>query len=117
MKDAIKEVRDAIAPELPNMMVVAVDSPEQYVDYQGLTVAQSINGLIHDITSLIGCTEQVIKENIDLMADKDIDTLKKIVSGAKADMLSLQEMSSTYDDIDVDKSAAKSLKKLLKGSK
>lgn len=119
MKDGIKEMRHALTPEevLPNMMVVDVDSPEQYVEVQGLSVAQEVNGLISDETHAIGCYEQIIKDNIDLMSDKDIEKLKKIVSDKKANINILQEMATTYDEIEVDKSATPSLKKLLKRSK
>ena len=48
MKDDIKEMRGALTPEevLPNMMVVEVDSPEQYVEEKGLDTAAQINHLI-----------------------------------------------------------------------
>lgn len=52
-----------------------------------------------------------------MLADKDIDKLKKIVSDKKANVSILQEMTTTYDEIEVDKSATQSLKKLLKRSK
>lgn len=116
---SIKDMRDVLTPEvvLPDTLVVEMDNPEQYVEYKGLDVAQAINGLIHDETSAVGCYEQVIKDNLDVIADEDIDRLKDIVSQKKANISILQEMASTYDEIDIDKSAAKSLKKLLKGSK
>ena len=119
MKNDIKEMRGALTPEevLPNMMVVDVDSPEQYVEVQGLSVAQALNHLIEDETRAISCYEGILKDNIDLLADKDIDKLKKIVSDKKANVSILQEMTTTYDEIEVDKSAAQSLKKLLKRSK
>ena len=119
MSKGIKDLRDALTPEevRPNMMVVEVDSPEQYVEYQGLDVAQMINGLITDETHAIGCYEQIIKENLDLISDKDLDRLKSIVSDKKANISILQEMATTYDEIEVDKSATQSLKKLLKRSK
>lgn len=119
MKDGIKEMRDALTPEevLPNMMVVEVDDPEQYVEYKGLDVAAQINHLIEDETSSIGCYNYMLKDNLDLLADKDVEKIKKIISDKKANVAILQEMTTTYDEIEVDKSATQSLKKLLKRSK
>lgn len=119
MKNDIKEMRGALTPEevLPNMMVIDVDSPEQYVEVQGLTVAQALSHLIEDETKAIACYQGIIKDNIDLLSDKDADRLKKIVSDKKANIAILQEMMTTYDEIEVDKSATQSLKKLLKRSK
>lgn len=119
MKNDIKEMRGALTPEevLPNMLVVDVDSPEQYVEYQGLSVAQALSHLIGDETHEIACYEQTLKDNLDLLDDKDIEKLKKIISDKKANISILQDMTATYDEIDVDKSATQSLKKLLKRSK
>lgn len=119
MKDDIKEMRDALAPEdvLPNMMVVEVDDPEQYVEYKGLDVAEQINHLIKEETESIEDYNCTLKDNLDLLADKDIDKIKKIISDKKANIAILQEMTTTYDEIEMDKSAAQSLKKLLKRSK
>lgn len=119
MKDGIKEMRDALTPEevLPNMMVVEVDDPEQYVEYKGLDVAAQINHLIEDETRGIGCYNYMLKDNLDLLADKDVEKIKKIISDKKANVAILQEMTTTYDEIEVDKSATQSLKKLLKRSK
>ena len=118
MKNDIKEMRGALTPEdvLPNMMVVDVDSPEQYVEYQGLTAAQALNHLIEDETKAISCYEGIIADNLDILSDKDLDKLKSIVSDKKANIAILQAMTTTYDEIEVDKSAAQSLKKLLKRS-
>lgn len=119
MKNDIKEMRGALTPEevLPNMMVVDVDSPEQYVEAQGLSTAQALSHLIEDETKAISCYQGIIADNLDTMADKDLDKLKSIVSDKKANIAILQEMMTTYDEIEVDKSAAQSLKKLLKRSK
>lgn len=116
MKNDIKEMRDVLVPDLPNMLVVGVDSPEQYVEYEGLGVAQDINCLINDEQGSVSHFENVIRENLDLISDKDIDKLKKIVSAKKANIAILQDMVTTYDEIDIDKSAKSSLKKLLKGT-
>lgn len=115
----IKEMRGALTPEevLPNMMVVEVDSPEQYVEKEGLTTAQALGHLIEDENKAIGCYQGIIADNLDVMSDKDLDKLKSIVSDKKANVVILQEMMTTYDEIEVDKSAAQSLKKLLKRSK
>ena len=119
MKNDIKEMRGALTPEevLPNMMVVGVDSPEQYVEREGLSAAQALNHLIGDETNAISCYESIIADNLDIISDKDLDKLKSIVSDKKANIAILQEMATTYDEIEVDKSAAQSLKKLLKRSK
>lgn len=119
MKNDIKEMRDVLTPEevLPNMMVVDVDSPEQYVEKEGLSVSQALHHLIGDETNAIACYENILKENLELIADKDIEQLKKIIAEKKANINILQSMSETYDEINVDKSASKSLKKLLKRSK
>lgn len=119
MKNGIKEMRDALAPEdvLPNMMVVEVDDPEQYVEHQGLCVAQSINELLAGEAHAIDHYEMVIKDNLDLMSDKDVSKLKDIVAQKKANITVLQEMTTTYDEIDLGKTATQSLKKLLKRSK
>lgn len=119
MKDGIKDMRDALTPEevLPNMMVVEVDSPEQYVEERGLDVAGNLNHLIKEETESIKDYNEALRCNLELLADKDIDKLKKIISDKKANIAILQEMTTTYDEIEVDKSAAPSLKKLLKRSK
>lgn len=119
MKDGIKDMRDALTPEevLPNMMVVEVDDPEQYVEYKGLDVASQLNHLIEDETKGIACYSCILKDNLDLLADKDAEKIKKIISDKKANVAILQEMTTTYDDIELDKSATQSLKKLLKRSK
>jgi len=118
-KNDIKEMRGALTPEevLPDMMVVDVDSPEQYVEVQGLSVAQELNHLIGCESKAISEYEELLSCNLDLLSDKDIDKLKKIVSDKKANIAILQDMATTYDEIDVDKSATQSLKKLLKRSK
>lgn len=115
----IKEMRGALAPEevLPNMMVVEVDSPEQYVEERGLGAAAQINHLIKEETESIEDYNEMLRFNLEFLADKDIDKLKKIISDKKANIAILQEMTTTYDEIEVDKSAAQSLKKLLKRSK
>ena len=119
MKDGIKDMRDALTPEevLPNMMVVEVDSPEQYVEERGLDVAGSLNHLIKEETESIDDYNEMLRCNLELLADKDVDKLKKIISDKKANIAILQEMTTTYDEIEVDKSATQSLKKLLKRSK
>ena len=55
MKNDIKEMRGALTPEevLPNMLVVDVDSPEQYVEEKGLDTAAQINHLIKEETESI----------------------------------------------------------------
>lgn len=119
MKNDIKEMRGALTPEevLPNMMVVDVDSPEQYVEVQGLDTAAQINHLIKEETESIEDYNEMLRCNLEFLADKDIDKLKKIISDKKANIAILQEMMTTYDEIEVDKSATQSLKKLLKRSK
>lgn len=117
MKDVIKDTRDTLEEVLPGALVVEVDDPEGYVEYKGLDVAQSINGLIHEELSSIGCIEGVLKDNLDVLADKDIKKLKDIVAQKKANINILEEITTVYDEIEVDKSATQSLKKLLKRSK
>lgn len=117
MKDGIKDTRETLEEVLPNALVVEVDDPEDYVEYKGLDVAQAINGLIHEELSSIGCIEGVLKDNLDILADKDIEKLKDIVAQKKANINILEEITTVYDEIEVDKSAAQSLKKLLKRSK
>lgn len=119
MKDDIKEMRGAMTPEevLPNMMVVEVDDPEQYVEEKGLDVAGEINHLIKEETESIEDYNEMLRCNLPLLADKDVDKLKKIISDKKANIAILQEMTTTYDEIDIDRSASSSLKKLLKNSK
>lgn len=118
-KNDIKEMRGALTPEkvLPNMMVVEVDSPEQYVEEKGLDTAAQINHLIKEETEGIEDYNEMLRCNLEFLADKDIDKLKKIISDKKANIAILQEMTTTYDEIEVDKSATQSLKKLLKRSK
>lgn len=119
MKNDIKEMRGALTPEevLPNMMVVEVDSPEQYVEEKGLDTAAQINHLIKEETESIEDYNEMLRCNLEFLADKDIEKLKKIISDKKANIAILQEMTTTYDEIEVDKSATQSLKKLLKRSK
>lgn len=119
MKDGIKDMRKALTPEevLPDMMVVEVDDPEQYVEEKGLDVAGAIACLIKEETESLEHYTRTLQFNLDLLADKDVDKLKDIISEKKANIAILQEMSTTYDEIEVDKSAASSLKKLLKRSK
>lgn len=119
MKDGIKEMRKALTPEevLPNMMVVEVDDPEQYVEEKGLDVASAIACLIKEETEGLEHYTRMLQFNLDLLADKDVDRIKDIIADKKANMAILQEMSTTYDEIEVDKSATQSLKKLLKRSK
>ena len=97
-------MRRALTPEevLPNMMVVEVDDPEQYVKEESDGVEEFTSAL---------------QSNLELLSDKDIDKLKSIIAQKKANISVLQEMSTTYDEIEVDKSATQSLKKLLKRSK
>lgn len=119
MKDGIKDMRRALTPEevLPNMMVVEVDDPEQYVEEKGLDVASAIACLIKEETDGVEEFTRTLQFNLELLSDKDIDKLKNIISQKKANITVLQEMSTTYDEIEVDKSATQSLKKLLKRSK
>lgn len=115
---SIKDMREVLTEEvLPDTLIIEADSPEDYVEYKGLDVAQAINGLIHDETNAVGCYEEVIKKNLDVLADKDIDRLKDIVAQKKANIAILQELATTYDEIELDRTAAQSLKKLLKRSK
>lgn len=119
MKDGIKDMRRALTPEevLPDMMVVEVDDPEQYVEEKGLDVAGEIACLIKGETEGLEQMTRTLKWNLELLADKDADKLKDIIAQKKANIAVLQEMSTTYDEIEVDKSATQSLKKLLKRSK
>lgn len=119
MKDGIKDMRRALTPEevLPDMMVVEVDDPEQYVEEKGLDVASEIACLIKGETEGLEQMTRTLKWNLELLADKDADKLKDIIAQKKANISVLQEMSTTYDEIEVDKSATQSLKKLLKRSK
>lgn len=119
MKDGIKDMRRALTPEevLPNMMVVEVDDPEQYVEEKGLDVARVITYLIKEETNGVEEFTRVLQSNLEFLSDKDIDKLKNIIAQKKANISVLQEMSTTYDEIEVDKSATQSLKKLLKRSK
>lgn len=119
MKDGIKDMRQALTPEevLPNMMVVEVDDPEQYVEEKGLDVAGAIACLIKEETEGLEHFTRTLQFNLELLSDKDIDKLKGIIAQKKANLSILQQMSTTYDEIDVDKSATQSLKKLLKRSK
>lgn len=119
MKNGIKDMRDALTPEevLPNMMVVEVDDPEQYVESKGLDVAGAIACLIKAETESVEAYTRTLQWNLELLSDKDIDRLKDIISEKKANIAILQEMSTTYDEIEVDKTASSSLKKLLKRSK
>lgn len=119
MKDGIKDMRRALTPEevLPNMMVVEVDDPEQYVEEKGLDVASAIACLIKEESDGVEEFTSALQFNLELLSDKDIDKLKSIISQKKANISVLQEMSTTYDEIEVDKSATQSLKKLLKRSK
>lgn len=119
MKDGIKDMRNALTPEevLPNMMVVEVEDPEQYVEAKGLDVAGEIACLIKAETESIEVFTRILQCNLDLLSDKDIEKLKGIISDKKANIAVLQDMSTTYDEIDIDKSASSSLKKLLKRSK
>lgn len=119
MKDGIKDMRRALTPEevLPDMMVVEVDDPEQYVEEKGLDVAGAIACLIKGETDGLDQVTRTLQCNLELLSDKDIDKLKDIIAQKKANIVILQEMSTTYDEIEVDKSAAQSLKKLLKRSK
>lgn len=119
MKDGIKDMRRALTPEevLPDMMVVEVDDPEQYVEEKGLDVASGIACLIKGETEGLEQMTRTLKWNLELLADKDADKLKDIIAQKKANISVLQEMSTTYDEIEVDKSATQSLKKLLKRSK
>lgn len=119
MKDGIKDMRRALTPEevLPNMMVVEVDDPEQYVEEKGLDVASAIACLIKEETDGVEEFTRALQSNLELLSDKDIEKLKSIIAQKKANISVLQEMSTTYDEIEVDKSATQSLKKLLKRSK
>lgn len=119
MKDGIKDMRRALTPEevLPNMMVVEVDDPEQYVEERGLDVASAIACLIKEETEGLEQVTRTLQWNLELLSDKDINKLKDIIAQKKANISVLQEMSTTYDEIEVDKSATQSLKKLLKRSK
>lgn len=119
MKDGIKDMRRALTPEevLPNMMVVEVDDPEQYVEEKGLNVAGEIACLIKEETDGVEEFTRTLQFNFELLSDKDIDKLKNIIAQKKANISVLQEMSTAYDEIEVDKSATQSLKKLLKRSK
>lgn len=119
MKDGIKDMRQALTPEevLPNMMVVEVDDPEQYVEEKGLDVASAIACLIKGETDGVEEFTRTLQFNLDLLADKDIDKIKDIIAQKKANIAILQQMSTIYDEIEVDKSATQSLKKLLKRSK
>lgn len=119
MKDGIKDMRDALTPEevLPNMMVVEIDSPEQYVEEKGLDVAGQINHLIKEETESIGDYNSALRCFLDLLSDKDIEKLKQMIADKKANVTILQEMATTYDEIEIDKAAAPSLKKLLKKTK
>lgn len=119
MKNDIKEMRKALTPEevLPNMMVVEVDDPEQYVEEKGLDVASAIACLARSELESIDQYTRTLQWNLEFLTEEDIKKLKDIIAGKKANVAVLQEMSTTYDEIDVDKSATSSLKKLLKGSK
>ena len=73
--------------------------------------------LIKEETESIEDYNEMLRCNLEFLSDKDIDKLKKIISDKKANIAILQEMTTTYDEIEVDKSATQSLKKLLKRSK
>ena len=115
----IEEMRKAMTPEevLPEMMVVEVDDTKQYVERKGIETAECLSSLITAENHAVEHYQDVIKEQIDILSDKDIDELKKIIGQKKANIIILTEMASKYDDTDISKSAAKSLKKLLKSSK
>ena len=115
----IDEMRKALTPEevLPEMMVVEVDNPEQYVECKGLETANKLNELITGENHAIEHYQDVMKDQIDILADNDLEALKKMVGQMKANIIILTEMATKYDKTDVSKSAAKSLKKLLKSSK
>lgn len=109
-----KEIKDTLLPE---MLVIPAESEEDYVEKMGLSVAESLNFALQRESEAISGLNCMLEQNIDLMADSDVDKIKKIISQKKANVAILQEMTTTYDEIEVDKSAAPALKKLLKRSK
>lgn len=112
MKNDIKEM---LGPEdvLPNMLVVECEDPEQYVEQKGLDVASEITNISTEISRLTNHINHALKENLSIIADKDIDRIKEMSSQLKAMTVTLTEMATTYDEIPVYKTATKSLKKLL----
>lgn len=114
MKNGIKETRNTLEDALPNMMVVECDDPEQYVESKGLDVAACLTSMIQEETESIKNMTTQLRWNLSFLSDKDIEKIKDIISQKKAIINILQSMVQTYDEIKVDKSAASSLKKLLK---
>ena len=113
MKNDIKELRPSPEDVLPNMLVVECEDPEQYVEQKGLDVASEITSISTDISLLTNRISRSLKDNLSIIADKDIDRIKEIASQLKAMSITLTEMATTYDEIPVYKTASKSLKKLL----
>lgn len=115
----IDEMRKAMRPEevLPEMMVVEVDDTDQYVEKKGLETAEEVNELIKAENHAIEKYQDVLKHQLEILSDSDVEQLKKMVSQKKANMIILTEMATKYDETEVSKSAARSLKKLLKNAK
>ena len=105
---------EAIHEQLPDMLVVPVEDEDQYVEKVGLDTAATITELAAGEAHGVERLQRVLAENLDLLSDKDADTIKGIIAEKKANQIKFTEMANKYDETGVSKSARKSLNKLLK---
>ena len=100
----------------PDEMLAAIEptlDPDDYVEAEGMKLSgvfiQFSTNLLYPVSDLA----HFIEDKVDVLADKDIATLKEIMASLKSASAKLTAMSETYDEAKMSNTDRKALKKLL----
>lgn len=100
----------------PDEMLAAIEptlDPDDYVEAEGMKLSGFFIQSSTDLLSVVSELTYFVKEKVDVLADKDIATIKEIMASLKSASAKLTAMSETYDEAKMSNTDRKALKKLL----
>lgn len=100
----------------PDEMLAAIEpafDPDDYVEAEGMRMSGLFIEFSTHLLRTVSDLTYFIKDNVDVLADKDITTIKEIMALLKSASAKLTAMSETYDEAKMSNTDRKALKKLL----
>ena len=115
LKNPPKSEFDLVRDVMPDEIVVGIEgSPEDMIEREGMEVSKHILHASANLTHDAAEINNLIEENVELLGEEDIKTLKEVSGELKALSIKVQALATTYDEAEISNSARKALKKLLK---